>query len=73
MARRRCWSAGANRAGAGAEMVATQSTFYPEREDVMGWDISEKGFQIVLSPNVPEVIREHLGEDTGWIPGGPTD
>jgi alkylresorcinol/alkylpyrone synthase len=43
--------------------VATQSTFYPDSEDVMGWDISEKGFQIVLSPNVPEVIREHLGHD----------
>src|SRR4029077_11385403 len=44
-------------------VVATQSTFYPDTEDVMGWDISEKGFQIVLSPNVPEVIREHLGQD----------
>ena len=29
----------------------------------MGWDISEKGFQIVLSPTVPEVIREHFGHD----------
>jgi alkylresorcinol/alkylpyrone synthase len=29
----------------------------------MGWDISEKGFQIVLSPTVPDVIREHLGQD----------
>ena len=29
----------------------------------MGWNISERGFQIVLSPSVPEVIREHLGQD----------
>ena len=55
---------GANRdVPAGPEIVATRSTFYPDSEYVMGWDISEKGFQIVLSPNVPDVIREHLGQD----------
>ena len=55
--------AGANREQPGPEIMATQSTFYPDTEDVMGWDISERGFQIVLSPSVPEVIREHLGQD----------
>jgi alkylresorcinol/alkylpyrone synthase len=55
--------AGAERPLPGPQIIATQSTFYPDSEDVMGWDISEKGFQIVLSPNVPEVIREHLGHD----------
>ena len=29
----------------------------------MGWDISEKGFQIVLSPDVPNVVRDNLGRD----------
>ena len=29
----------------------------------MGWDISEKGFKIVLSPEVPKVIERHLGAD----------
>ena len=29
----------------------------------MGWDISEKGFRIVLSPDVPEVIAQHVPED----------
>ena len=29
----------------------------------MGWDISEKGFQVVLSTSVPEVVREHLRHD----------
>lgn len=55
--------AGANRPETGPEVIATKSTFYPDTEKVMGWDISEKGFQIVLSPSVPEVIREHLGQD----------
>ena len=48
----------------GPTIVATKSTFYPDTEEVMGWEISEKGFKIVLSPEVPEVIREHLGKDT---------
>lgn len=37
--------------------------FYPDTEYVMGWDISEHGFQIVLSPDVPDVVRENLGRD----------
>jgi alkylresorcinol/alkylpyrone synthase len=49
--------------GSGPEIVATQSSFYPETEQVMGWAISEKGFRIVLSPEVPDVILKHLGHD----------
>jgi len=29
----------------------------------MGWDVSEKGFQIVLSPEVPNLIRRQVGDD----------
>jgi hypothetical protein len=29
----------------------------------MGSDVSEKGFHIVLSPRVPDLIRENLGRD----------
>ena len=47
----------------GPEILATGSVFYPDTQDVMGWDISEKGFRIVLSREVPEVVREHLGPD----------
>ncbi|HVW87360.1 MAG TPA: 3-oxoacyl-[acyl-carrier-protein] synthase III C-terminal domain-containing protein [Bryobacteraceae bacterium] len=55
--------AGADHEQPGPEIIATRSTFYPDTQDVMGWDISEKGFRIVLSPDVPKVIREHLGGD----------
>lgn len=48
---------------AGPRIVATRSTFYPETEHVMGWDISEKGFRIVLSRDVPDVIRANLRND----------
>jgi alkylresorcinol/alkylpyrone synthase len=47
----------------GPEILATKSVFYPNTERVMGWDISEKGFHIVLSPEVPDTVMRHLGED----------
>jgi alkylresorcinol/alkylpyrone synthase len=47
----------------GPEILATKSILYPDTERVMGWDISEKGFRIVLSPEVPETVIKHLGED----------
>jgi alkylresorcinol/alkylpyrone synthase len=47
----------------GPEIVATRSTFYPNTEDTMGWDISENGFRIVLSRDVPDVILKNLGRD----------
>jgi alkylresorcinol/alkylpyrone synthase len=49
--------------GAGPRIVDTRSSFYPGTEDVMGWAISERGFRIVLSPEVPNVVRENLGRD----------
>jgi alkylresorcinol/alkylpyrone synthase len=47
----------------GPAVVATRSIFYPETEYVMGWDISEAGFRIVLSRDVPEVVENNLGRD----------
>jgi alkylresorcinol/alkylpyrone synthase len=47
----------------GPRIVASHCVFYPDTEDVMGWHISEKGFRIVLSQHVPEVVRENLGRD----------
>jgi alkylresorcinol/alkylpyrone synthase len=49
--------------GSAPRIVDTRSSFYPDTEDVMGWAISERGFRIVLSPEVPNVIRENLGRD----------
>lgn len=54
---------GEQREAAGPRIVATRSIFYPNTEQVMGWDISERGFQVVLSAEVPEVVRNHLRGD----------
>ncbi len=48
---------------AGPTIVATASSFYRDTEEAMGWDIGEEGFRIVLSPEVPAIIREHLPQD----------
>ena len=47
----------------GPKILATRSVFYPSTEDMMGWNISEKGFRIQLSTEVPTLIRENLGRD----------
>ncbi len=54
---------GAEKQQAGPEILATRSNFYPGTQDVMGWDISENGFRIVLSPDVPKMVHEHLATD----------
>lgn len=47
----------------GPQILQTRSTFYPQTEYVMGWDISQGGFRIVLSRDVPEVVLKNLGRD----------
>jgi alkylresorcinol/alkylpyrone synthase len=47
----------------GPSVLATRSTFYRNTEHVMGWDIGDTGFTIVLSPDVPKVVMENLRED----------
>jgi alkylresorcinol/alkylpyrone synthase len=54
---------GERRAAAGPAIVASRSVFYPDSERVMGWDISEDGFHIVLSADVPQVVRNYLRRD----------
>lgn len=53
----------------GPEIVATRSSFYPDTERVMGWDVSETGFKIVLSPEVPDVVTKNLRRDVDGFLG----
>jgi alkylresorcinol/alkylpyrone synthase len=55
---------GARADGAGAPRVlATRSVLYPDTEWVMGWDVVDSGFKVVLSAKVPEVIESRIGAD----------
>ncbi len=58
---------GADRDADGPRVVATRSVFYPDTERVMGWDISERGFRIVLSAEVPDMVRDHLRDDVDGL------
>jgi alkylresorcinol/alkylpyrone synthase len=55
--------AGAECGLTGPAILATRSVFYPDTEEMMGWDISERGFRIVLSRDIPNLVRENLARD----------
>lgn len=52
------------------EIVGGAATFYPATERVMGWDMVDTGFKLVLSGNVPEIVKEHVGKDVAAFLGG---
>lgn len=49
----------------GPRVVAARSRLYPDSRRVMAWDIGDSGFQVVLGPEVPDVVRRYLKEDVG--------
>jgi alkylresorcinol/alkylpyrone synthase len=54
---------GRDRRTEGPEIIDTRSIFYRDSERVMGWDVSERGFSIVLSAEVPEMVTRYLRDD----------
>ena len=44
----------------GPRIVASESFLFPNSLDAMGFDLRDSGFHIVLSKNVPELIREKV-------------
>lgn len=47
----------------GPKILATRSVFYPDTREMMGWEVSEKGFRIVLSSEVPDLIQSRFAGD----------
>jgi alkylresorcinol/alkylpyrone synthase len=54
---------GRDRAATGPEVVATRSRLYPDTEHLLGWDIGDGGFRIVLGSDLPDLVRRHLGPE----------
>jgi alkylresorcinol/alkylpyrone synthase len=48
---------GAARRSSGPRVVATRSVFHRDTEHVMGWQVGDGGFRVVLSGEVPEMAR----------------
>jgi alkylresorcinol/alkylpyrone synthase len=78
---------GAETGARGPRILATRSIFYPNTESVMGWEVGDGGFRVVLSADVPTIagglrpdvekfLAEHglaLGDLDTFVchPGGP--
>ena len=54
---------GSEREANGPEIVNTRSVIYPDSEHILGWDISEKGFRIVLARELPDLVQQNLAPD----------
>ncbi|MEU6658871.1 3-oxoacyl-[acyl-carrier-protein] synthase III C-terminal domain-containing protein [Streptomyces sp. NPDC046821] len=48
---------------AGPTIVDARSHLYPDTGRLLGLDVKDTGFRVVLDPRVPDVIRRHLTED----------
>ncbi|MBM3461902.1 MAG: type III polyketide synthase [Armatimonadetes bacterium] len=46
--------------GGGPRVVATRSVFYPDTERVMGWEVQDSGFQVLLAPTIPDLVRANV-------------
>jgi len=42
--------------------IASKSVFFKDTEDVMGWNVGEKGLKIILSKSVPEITEKKLAK-----------
>lgn len=47
----------------GPEVLDSRSRMYPDSLDTMGWKVGRTGFQLILSPNLPELINRYLADD----------
>jgi alkylresorcinol/alkylpyrone synthase len=47
----------------GPDVLDSRSHLYPDSLRTMGWDIGAGGLQLVLSPDLPDVIEQYLGDD----------
>ena len=54
----------------GPRIIDSASRLYPDSLRTMGWDVGASGFQLVLSPDVPEMVSRYLrGDMTGFLGG----
>ncbi|MCW2557612.1 MAG: type polyketide synthase [Mycobacterium sp.] len=47
----------------GPKVLDTRSRLLPGTVDVMGWNVTSHGFQLVMSKDVPSMADTHLGEE----------
>lgn len=55
--------AGAQVERPGLEIVQTRSRLFPDSLDIMGWNITSQGLQVVFNRRIPDIVREHAAGD----------
>jgi alkylresorcinol/alkylpyrone synthase len=53
----------------GPRILGTQSHFYPDSLDVMGWNVVAQGLQVVFAQRIPDIVSTHAAEDLGGFLG----
>lgn len=48
--------------GNGPEVIATESTLFPDSLDLMGWDVVNTGLRVVFGAGIPRVVTAHFHE-----------
>lgn len=43
----------------GLEIVGTRSRLFPDSLDIMGWNITSQGMQVVFNRRIPDIVRQH--------------
>lgn len=51
---------GAEASAPGPRVVDSRAVFYRDTERIMGWDIVDTGFKVVLSAKVPQLVRDNV-------------
>lgn len=47
----------------GLDIVDTQSTFYPDSLEVMGWNIVSRGMQVVFDKRIPKIVLDNAASE----------
>lgn len=47
----------------GPTVVSSRSRLYPGTDRVLGWDVVDSGFRLVLAPGLSELVESNLGGD----------
>ncbi|MFJ5231939.1 type III polyketide synthase [Kitasatospora sp. NPDC088391] len=55
---------------AGPEVVATRARLYPGTERLLGWEVGDDGFGILLGAELPELVRLHVAEEVSSFLAG---
>jgi alkylresorcinol/alkylpyrone synthase len=61
---------GDNRAGTGPTIVDTRSEVYPDSEGVIGFNVGDTGFEIVLTAEVSDIISRNFPGNVARFLGG---